>query len=128
MFIDKLIGDKRQWREYRARVKRLPDGYREAVDALQRYLMYFGGADGSAAAQMFDDLADLFERAAADGVPVRDVVGENPVEFMDAFIENYDKGGWVTRERERLAKAIDRAVGDTAADGSPDDEDGGTVR
>lgn len=127
MFIDKLIGDKRQWREYRARVKRLPDGYREAVDALQRYLMYFGGADGAAAGRMFDDLIDLFERAAADGVPVRDVVGENPVEFMDAFIENYDKGGWVTRERARLTKAIDRAVGE-AGDGATEEQDGGSQR
>ena len=77
--------------------------------------MYFGPADGDSAASMFDDLADLFEQAAADGTPIREIVGEDPVEFVEAFLQNYTKGGWVTRERERLTSAIERA-----------EEDGGT--
>ena len=36
---------------------------------------------------MFDDVADLFERAAADGTPIREIVGDDPVEFADALIE-----------------------------------------
>jgi len=61
---------------------------------------------------MFEDLADLFERAAADGTPIRAVVGEDPVEFVEAFLQNYTKGGWVTRARERLVDAIARAEGE----------------
>ena len=38
---------------------------------------------------MFEDLADLFERAAADGTPIREIVGEDPVEFVETFIQNY---------------------------------------
>jgi DNA-binding ferritin-like protein (Dps family) len=41
-FISKLIGDKRRWRQYKARVKALPEPYRTAVDAIEHYLMYFG--------------------------------------------------------------------------------------
>jgi len=115
-FISKVIGDKRRWRQYKARTRRLPANYRAAVDALERYLMCFGPADGDSAASMFEDLADLFERAAADGTPTREIVGEDPVEFVEAFLQNYTKGGWVTRERERLTSAIERAEG----------EDGGT--
>ena len=37
------------------------------------------------AASMFEDLADLFEQAAADATPIREIVGEDPVEFVDAF-------------------------------------------
>jgi ABC-type glutathione transport system ATPase component len=65
---------------------------------------------------MFEDLAYLFEQAAADGTPIRAVVGEDPVEFAEAFLLNYSKGGWVTRERERLVNAIGRAEGE---DGDP---------
>ncbi len=107
----RVIGDKRRWREYKARTRRLPENYRTVVDAIERYLMYFGPADGDSAASMFEDLADLFEQAAGDGTPIREIVGEDPVEFVDTFLQNYSKGGWVTRERERLTGAIESAEG-----------------
>ena len=90
---------------------RTGQSYRTAVDALERYLMYFGPADGGSAAAMFEDLADLFEQAAADGTPVRAIVGEDPVEFAEAFLRNYPGGQWINRERERLTNAIDRVAG-----------------
>ena len=110
--ITTLIGDKRRWRAYRARVKNLPPNYREAVDAVQRYLMYFGPMDAKSAVALFDDVADLFERAAADGTPIRQVVGDDPVEFVEDLIRNYSKGGYVARERARLVDAIDHAAAD----------------
>ncbi|MET0133850.1 MAG: DUF1048 domain-containing protein [Kibdelosporangium sp.] len=106
----RVIGDKRRWRAYKARVKQLPSSYRTAVDGIERYLMFFGAADGDSAASMFDDLADLFEQAAVHGTAIREIVGADPVDFVETFIQNYSKGGWVTRERERLTKAIERAV------------------
>jgi DNA-binding ferritin-like protein (Dps family) len=77
-FTSKVIGDKRRWREYKARTRQLPENYRAAVDAFERYLMYLGPADGDSAASMFEDLADLFEQSAADGTPIRAVVGKDP--------------------------------------------------
>jgi len=118
-FISKVIGDKRRWRQYKARVRKLPPNYRTAVDAIERYLMHFGPMDGDSAASLFEDVADLFEQAAADGTPIREIVGEDPVEFVDALIRNYSKGGYVTRERERLISVIDRAAGeDTGSEGT----------
>ena len=110
--ITRLIGDKRRWRQYKARTRQLPASYHTAIDALERYLMCFGPGDGGTAASMFEDLADLFEQSAASGTPIRDVVGEDPVEFAETFLENYKKGGWVTKEQDRLTSAIDRAAGD----------------
>ena len=111
-FISKVVGDKRRWRQYKARVKRLPPNYRTAVDAIERYLMHFGPVDGDSAASVFEDVADLFEQAAADGTPIREIVGDDPVEFVDALVRNYSKGGYVARERERLTSAIDQAAGE----------------
>ena len=111
-FTSKVIGDKRRWRQYKARTRQLPENYRTAVDAIERYLMYFGAADGDSAASMFEDLADLFERAAADGTPIREIVGPDPTEFVESFLQNYANGGWISRERDRLTTAIDRAAGD----------------
>ena len=108
-FISKAIGDKRRWREYKARVKRLPPNYRTAVDGIERYLMYFGVLDADSAASLFEDVADLFEQAAADETPIREIVGDDPVEFVDTLVANYSKGGYIDRERQRLVDAIERA-------------------
>jgi DNA-binding ferritin-like protein (Dps family) len=108
-FISKVIGPKRRWRAYKARVRQLPENYRTTVEAIERYLMHFGPMDGDNAASVLEDVADLFERAAADGTPIREIVGEDPVEFVEALVGNYEKGGYVTRERERLTNAIARA-------------------
>ena len=110
--ISKMVGDKRRWRAYRARVKQLPPDYRAAVDAIERYLMYFGVLDADSAASLFEDVADLFEQAAADGTPIREIVGDDPVEFVDALVRNYSKGGYVDRERARLVKGIEAAERD----------------
>jgi DNA-binding ferritin-like protein (Dps family) len=112
-FIAKVIGPKRRWRAYKARVEKLPENYRTAVDAIERYLMHFVPTDGETVAAEFEDLADLFERAAADGTPIREIVGDDPVEFVEAFAQNYSKGGYVPdRARERLISAIKRAEGE----------------
>lgn len=109
-FISKLIGPKRRWRAYKARVRQLPENYRTTVDAIEHYLMHFVPADGDSAESMFEDLADLFEQAAADGTPIREIVGEDPAEFVEAFVQNYTKGGYVPdRARKRLTDAITRA-------------------
>ena len=118
-FISRVIGDKRRWRAYKARVKQLPESYRAAVEAIERYLMHFGPTDADSASSVFEDVADLFERAAADGTPIREIVGDDPVEFVDALVRNYSKGGYVDRERERLTSAIATAAGgDTGNQGA----------
>ena len=108
-FISKVIGPKRRWWAYKARVRQLPPNYRTAVEAIERYLMYFGPMDADSAGSLFEDVADLFERAAADGTPIREIVGDDPVEFVEALVANYSKGGYVTRERERLVSGIESA-------------------
>jgi DNA-binding ferritin-like protein (Dps family) len=104
------LGDKKKWREYKARVKALPAPYRAAADGVEKYLMYTGGvSDGKKLIAMCEDLADLFERAAVDGTPVREIVGDDPAEFVDAFAANYSDGGWIDKQKRKLSEAIDAA-------------------
>jgi len=55
------------------------------------------------------DFADLWERAAADGTPVRALVGDDPVEFAETFAQSYGGKRWIDKERARLIAAIDDA-------------------
>jgi DNA-binding ferritin-like protein (Dps family) len=113
-WIEQVTGSleqKKRYRQYKARTKQLPANYRTAIDALDRYLMYFGSITrGDTLVSMLEDLADLFEQSAADGTPIREIVGEDPVEFAETFLQNYSEGQWINKERERLTKAIDRAA------------------
>lgn len=111
-WIEALTGSleqKKQYRQYKARIDALPEPYRTAAKAFERYLMYNGGiTDGDADMMitMLGDFADLWERAAADGTPVATIVGDDPVEFADAFAEAYAGKRWIDKERARLTKMI----------------------
>jgi DNA-binding ferritin-like protein (Dps family) len=122
-WIEKITGSleqKKQYRQYKARTERLPASYRMAIDALERYLMYFGSiTKGDVLLSMLDDLAGLFEQSAANGTPIREIVGEDPVEFAETFVRNYSEGQWINKERERLINDIDRAAAeDTGTEGT----------
>ncbi|MFC9816772.1 hypothetical protein ACFVJM_32450 [Streptomyces virginiae] len=82
-----MIGPKKRWRAYEARMTELPD-----------------------------NLADLLGQSVADGMPIRDSVAGDPVEFADAFAQNHSDGGYVpARARRQLTEAIGRAPGDATA-------------
>ncbi|MFN8190070.1 MAG: DUF1048 domain-containing protein [Nocardioidaceae bacterium] len=106
------LEQKKQYRRDSKRIDALPEPHRAAAKALNRYLMYAGGVTaGDTLVQMFGDHADLWERAAADGTPVRAVVGDDPVDFAESFAAAYTGKRWIDRERERLTAAIDQAAG-----------------
>lgn len=105
------LDQKKQYRQYRSRMEALPEPYAATAAALYRYFMYNGGAvmDAEGSLTMMGDFVDLWERAAADGTPVRAVVGEDPVEFADEFVQAYTGKRWIDKERSRLTKAIEDA-------------------
>lgn len=94
-------------------MKQLPADYRTACEAVERYLIYAGGiARGDLVVEMYRDLVDLFEQSAAAGTPIRAIVGDDPVEFVDDFVATYAEGSWISKEWQRLNDAIDQVAGD----------------
>lgn len=109
-FLTGSLEQKKQYRQYKARIGALPEPYRGVAKATERYLMYAGGiVDGDTMMTMFGDFADLWERAAADGTPVRDIVGDDPAEFAETFAAAYGAKQWIDKERARLNKAVEEA-------------------
>ena len=113
-WVETLTGSLEQKTQYRkdaARIDALPEPYRGAAKAMRRYLMYSAGVTGGdTLVTMFGDLADLWERAATDGTRVRAIVGDDPVEFAEAFAQAYSGEKWIDRERVRLTRAMDEAA------------------
>ncbi|WP_280419667.1 DUF1048 domain-containing protein [Nocardia carnea] len=102
------LGDKRRWRQYKTRAAQLPASQRTAVAGFERYLLHTGRVGG---VSIFEDLTEVFERSAAEGTPVGEIVGADPVEFIEKFARNYPEDSWIGRERARLTSAIERAAG-----------------
>ena len=104
------LEQKKQYRQYKARISALPEPYGTAAKALDRYFMYYADiVDGETLMTMMGDAVELWERAAADGTPVRAIVGDDPVEFAETFARAYNGTQWIDKERARLIKSIEDA-------------------
>lgn len=104
------LEQKKRYKQHRARIEALPEPYGTVAKALQRYLMYYGGlTDGATLLTMSGDFVELWERAAADGTPVRAIVGADPVEFAETFAQAYSGTHWIDKERARLIRSIEDA-------------------
>lgn len=112
-WIEKLTGSLEQKKQYKqavARIDALPEPHRAAAKAYQRYVMYAAGfLDGDTLVTLFTDFADLWERTAADGVPLHEIVGDDPVAFGEDFIAAYTGRQWIDKERARLVAAVENA-------------------
>ncbi|HEU5222366.1 MAG TPA: DUF1048 domain-containing protein [Candidatus Lumbricidophila sp.] len=101
------LEQKKQYKLAQKRIDALPAPYGDAAKACQRYLLYAGGlVEGDTIVTMLSDFADLWERAAADGTAIRDIVGEHPAEFTESFVQAYGGKQWIDKERARLEQAI----------------------
>ena len=104
------LEQKKQYRQYKARVQALPEPYRGAAKAFERYFMYNGGiTDGDTLVTMLTDFADMWERAAIDGTPISELVGADPIDFAETYTESYGGVKWIDKERARLIKAVQEA-------------------
>jgi len=112
------LEQKKQYREAKRRLEALPEPYLSSGIAVNRYLMACGGiTDGDTVVRMFVDFVDLWERAAVDGTPVGEVVGDDPVDFAETFARAYSGKHWMDKERARLTEAIERARAAERANG-----------
>jgi len=115
--IEKAVGsleDKRRWRAHRARVRALPSAYRAAAEAVERYTVHLGALTtgelptGPLMA-MLDDVADRFERAAASGAPVGEVVDGDATRFAETLVALHLGARW-NAEPAQGTTAVERDV------------------
>lgn len=104
------LEEKKRYRRIKARMDAVPEPYGSVAKAIHRYFMYYGGVtDGETSLTMLNDLVELWERAAVDGTPVREIVGDDPVDFAETFAQAYTGKHWIDKERSRLVQAVEDA-------------------
>lgn len=109
-FIEKFIGsldDKREWKAMEARAKALPNEYRNAYNAIKKYMWTSGGpTDWNDTHHIFGGILDLFEEGAAVHRKVTDLTGEDVAAFCDELLK--DTKTWQDRYRAKLNDTIGR--------------------
>ncbi|WP_428911888.1 DUF1048 domain-containing protein [Niallia sp. Krafla_26] len=107
---EKIIGsldDKREWKEMEARGKALPEEYRNAYNAIKKYMYSTGGlTDWKDIKRIFDAILDLLEEGAAEGKQVTDLTGEDVAAFCDELVK--DSQTWKDKYRTKLNDTIGR--------------------
>ncbi|MFS0636875.1 DUF1048 domain-containing protein [Mesobacillus foraminis] len=107
---EKIIGsldDKREWKAMEARAKSLPTEYRNAYNAIKKYLWTAGGpSDWKDSSRIFGGILDLFEEGAAEGKKVTDLTGKDVAAFCDELVK--DEKTWKDKYRKKLNDTIGR--------------------
>lgn len=106
---EKLVGDKKEYRQMMARAKALPEDYQFVYDRIQKYMWNYAAGDGYDMMKIHYDLIELFEQGAAEGRAVLDVTGEDVAAFADELLQNARTytGGW----REALNRDVMEKLG-----------------
>lgn len=102
--IQKMISDKKEYKEQMARIEAMPEDYRFVFEKMQGYMWSFAGGDGSDMLKTQQELIELFETSVAEGKHVLEVTGEDVAGFCDEFIRDTKK--WTDNYREKLNRNL----------------------
>lgn len=107
MGIRDIIEGKRQWRAHAARVKSLPPDYRIVYDEMQKYLFKVGPVD-LIDGGLLPGIVDFFERGAADGKGVLELIGADVAAFCDDLIKDSRTFADVLQESVNASSGTDK--------------------
>lgn len=100
-----VIGDKERYNAYKKQKALLPATYKQAVDALEKYMWNFARGDGFMV--VMEHLLHLFEESALDSLPVSSIIGDDPVAFATDLMNQYPEELWTTKSQEQLRKSFE---------------------
>lgn len=101
----KMIGEKREYRAYRNRVEALPEEYRKAMTAIEKYM--WGFAKGAGMLGLLQNVLEMFENSASDGLSVKEVVGNDIAGFCDALLAEFPEETWMDKMRKKLRDSVE---------------------
>lgn len=104
-FLDKIIGDKKEWKAMEKRAKALPTEYTLVYNKIKNYIWNAGGIGGI---DIFKGILDLFEEGAANNQRVLDVTGNDVAAFCDELLKGQKTytEGWRKKLNEDVAKKV----------------------
>lgn len=112
-FWDSITGNdiNRQWKEFKARAKKLPAPYQSTWMLINAELWQRSDFTGRSIMPLLEGVLELFEEAAADGRRVEDVLGGDVKGFCASLAGEQGAKTYRDRWHDRLNKTILRKLG-----------------
>jgi DNA-binding ferritin-like protein (Dps family) len=108
--LNRLIGDKKEWKRMEARARALPRDYRVVYDAMKQYMWRFTSGDGMDIVEILKDVLEQFEAAAAEGKGALEVTGDDVAAYCDDLLRG--TRSFADRWRESLNQKVHQQLGD----------------
>lgn len=106
--INKMIKEKRKYKNQMARVNTLPKDYQFVFKKIQSYMWMFTAGAGYDMMEIHNDLIDLFESSAASGKKVLEVTGDDVATFCEELMKNCKT--YTESWRDRLNREIHEKI------------------
>jgi DNA-binding ferritin-like protein (Dps family) len=101
----------REWKAFEARAEALPPDYRAAWEQIKVHLFPYAGFTGRNLMPILDGALELLEEAAADGLSIHQVLGDDVRGFCAALAGGEGARSYRDRWRDRLNKRVARRLG-----------------
>jgi DNA-binding ferritin-like protein (Dps family) len=101
----------REWKAFEARAEVLPAGYRAAWKQVKAHLFPYAGFTGRNLMPILDGALGLLEEAAADGLGISEVLGDDIAGFCAALAGGQEARSYRDRWREQLNRNVARKLG-----------------
>ena len=111
--LPKIIREKREYKEHKARVAALPEDYRYVYQKITGHMWKFAAGSGMDMLKIHCDLVELFEAGAAAGKSVLEITGNDVASFCDELLKNAKT--YTEDWREKLNRDIQNELGDKKA-------------
>lgn len=105
--IHNMLADKKRYKQFLKDTQALPVPYAETVNALTKYIWNFAGS--GAAMEVLEEVLHIFQESSVENVSVRQIVGEDPVEFAENIMSQYPEQLWLIKYRNRLRQKVAEA-------------------
>lgn len=101
----------RQWRAFEVRAQALPADHQAAWEQVVGHLLPYGDFTGRRLMPILDAALGLLEEASADGLSVREVLGDDISGFCAALAGGAGARTFRDRWREQLNRNVARKLG-----------------
>lgn len=105
--LNHMIEDKKRYKQFKSDVQALPEAYAQTLTALQTYIWNF--AKSGAMMNVLEEILHMFQESAAENVPVKQLIGDDPVEFAENIMAQYPEELWLIKYRTRLREQVKKA-------------------
>ncbi|MCI8554581.1 MAG: DUF1048 domain-containing protein [Clostridiales bacterium] len=100
------VQDKREWKELETRAAKLPENYRKAYKAIQKYMWSSGHcpADWKDSFHILQGMVELLEEGAAEQKSVAELTGGDAAAFCDDMLKE------VRTLNDKYRKKLNRTI------------------